>query len=141
MPRRTPPSCRSASQPQPFVPIRSIAVLPSFVPAVSRPRFRSSPDFTPARPPSPLSPPSRNPITPRATSYVQQPNPHTRARLALSPPSPPLPRDQIDSVRVSFPRTFVFRFLSRLSNAVPAPYRLPPPPPTARSRGGLVPKE
>lgn len=39
------------------------------------------PPFTPARPPSLLSPPSRNPITPRATSYVQQPNPHTRMRL------------------------------------------------------------
>lgn len=40
-------------------------------------------------------PPSQNPITPRATSYVQQPNPHTRTRRAS------LPRDQIDSVRVS----------------------------------------
>lgn len=65
----------------------------------SSPGFpRSSPLFTPARPPSPLSPPSRNPITPRATSYVQQPNPHTRTRRAS------LPRDQIDSVRVSSSR-------------------------------------
>lgn len=100
MPRRTPPSCRSASQqPQPFVPIRSIAVLPSFThpsSPLSRPGFpRFPPSFTPARPPSPLSPPSQNPITPRATSYVQQPNPHTRTRRAS------LPRDQIDFVRVS----------------------------------------
>lgn len=72
---------------------------PPVAPRVSA-RLPPSPSFTPARPPSPLSPPSRNPITPRATSYVQQPNPHTRTRRA----PPLLPRDQIDSVRVSSSR-------------------------------------
>jgi len=71
---------------------RSLRRVPGFrVPPPPPPALH----FTPARPPSPLSSPSRNPITPRATSYVQQPNPHTRTRRAF------LPRDQIDFVRVS----------------------------------------
>lgn len=97
---------KRSQQPQPFVPIRSIAVLPSFATLLHHHHQRrhlhrlSHPGF-PREPTSfPLSPPSQNPITPRATSYVQQPNPHTRTRRAL-----PHPRDQIDSVRV------VFRFL------------------------------
>ena len=126
MPRRTPPSCRSASQqPQPFVPIRSIAVLPSFTHR-SPPRcLRRVPGFslrslllpfTPA--PLPLSSPSRNPITPRATSYVQQPNPHTRTRRVSLPPRSNRFRPCV------VPRTFVSPIFSQLSSVVsPLSYR------------------
>lgn len=37
--------------------------------------------------PFPLLSLSQNPITPRATSYVQQPNPHTRTRRVHYPPA------------------------------------------------------
>lgn len=86
------------------------------------PGFRALPPlpvpFTPARPPSPLSSPSRNPITPRATSYVQQPNPHIRTRARF----PPARSNRFRPCVV--PRTFVFRFFSQLSSVVLA--SLPP---------------
>lgn len=80
---------KRSQQPQPFVPIRSIAVLPSFATSTvfPVPGFRALLLRTHHHHllPFPLSPLSQNPITPRATSYVQQPNPHTRTRRAPPP--------------------------------------------------------
>ena len=84
--------------------------------------------FTPAL--SPLSSPSRNPITPRATSYVQQPNSHTRTRRT----SPPSRSNRFRPCVV--PRTFVSPIFSQLSNVVsPLSYR------PLILRGGLIPIE
>lgn len=52
---------------------------------------------------------SQNPITPRATSYVQQPNPHTRTRRVRYPPT------RSNRFRVCCLWIFVSRFFLRLS--------------------------
>lgn len=111
---------KRSQQPQPFVPIRSIArgsslVLRSRLAPATPLRIRAPPP--PLPPPPPASLPSQNPITPRATSYVQQPNPHTRTRRERRF----FPPERSNRFRPCCLWIFVSPIFSRSSNVVPRP--------------------